>query len=145
MSKLTFLLSLFISAFCIAQPVKHVKWKTQFISSDKNSGEILITAEIEKGWHAYSQKPTEGPIPTSFKFTPSSAYELLGNTAESESREVHDKTFDAKVYMFDDKAEFRQKIKLNGAARIEITVEYMVCNDSMCVMEGPVKLSVHAP
>ena len=143
------ILSLFLLLACsvsFAQPVKHVKWTTEYKSTGKNEGEIVIKATIDKGWHTYSQKASEGPVPTSFKFAPSNSYELIGTPSESASIEEFDKTFEAKVFLFNDSAEFRQKIKLkNKSSNIAITVEYMTCNDAMCAMAGPAPPRVHAP
>jgi hypothetical protein len=138
MKKLFILLAFLVCGIVQAQNPKHVKWIPEY-----KDGTITIKAEIEKNWHTYSQKPSEGPVPTAFKFTPSADYELVGNTEESESHEEFDKTFDAKVYLFNDKAEFRQKIKIKKKSVIEITIDYMVCNDAMCIMEGPLKITVN--
>jgi thiol:disulfide interchange protein DsbD len=147
MKKLLTLIALIFGIYSgFSQAEKHVKWQTEFKDLGNNEGEINITAFIDKAWHTYSQKPSEGPIPTSFKFNPSSNYELIGKTEESASKEEFDKTFEATVFVFSDKAEFKQKIKLNSKKfNITVVVEYMICDASMCIMEGPITLNIAIP
>ena len=79
-------------------------------------GEIIITALIEKGWHTYSQRPTDaGPISTIISFPTSKQYTLIGKTEESNAHEEFDKAFEAMLFTFTDKAEFNQKIKFTKA------------------------------
>jgi DsbC/DsbD-like thiol-disulfide interchange protein len=146
MKKILFLILsiLSFSSFNALVP-KHVQWSVTYKSISATEGEIIISAAIENDWHTYSQKPTEGPLPTSFKFTASENYELVGNTEESAPHEEYDKTFEAKLFVFSNKAEFKQKIKLKKKhVTIDFVIEYMCCNSSMCMLEGPVKLSVKA-
>jgi len=136
--------TLLSSVAYFAQAQNPVTWKTNYTRSGE-AGVITITAAIEKGWHMYSQRATDaGPVPTSFTFTPSKNYQLDGKTIESETHEEFDQAFDAKLFSFTDKAEFSQKIKLNANAgfNIPIKVEFMVCNDRMCLPPRTVELSV---
>lgn len=128
-----------------AQPQNPVTWMASYKAVSATEGEIVITALIEKDWHTYSQRPTEaGPIPTSFKFTPNAQFKLDGPTTETDAHEEFVKAFDAKIFVFTGKAEFRQKIKLTGKGgfTIPFSVEYMCCNDMMCLPPKTVDLSV---
>jgi hypothetical protein len=139
------LLSVSILSPGIAQVHDPVKWSARYNPLSETEGELLITATIEKGWHTYSQRPTtDGPIPTSFTFTPSKKYELKGNTVESDAHEEFVKAFEAKIFVFKDKAEFRQKIKLKDGAGFDVPLklEYMSCNDLMCLPPKTIDLSV---
>ncbi|MBA3662699.1 MAG: sugar transporter [Bacteroidetes bacterium] len=142
------LLILLFAAFCFtgytAQTADPVKWHATYKSVSKTEGEIIISATIDKGWHTYSQRETDaGPIPTSFKFTPSKLYSLVGKTTESNAHEEYVKAFEAKIFVFHDKAEFIQKVKLTGkASLITFKVEYMCCNDMMCLPPKILELSV---
>jgi len=135
---------LFLYSGAKSQTQNPVKWQTNYKSISATEGEIIITADIEKGWHTYSQRPTDaGPIPTSFKYTPSKDYEVIGKTEESNSHEEYVKAFEAKIFVFTGKAEFKQKIKVKkkGVA-IVVKVEYMCCNDLMCLPPKTVDLNV---
>ena len=61
-----------------------VKWNFSSEKINDKESYLVITALIEKGWHVYSQFIEEGgPIPTSFKFTPTADYKLIGKVTES--------------------------------------------------------------
>jgi DsbC/DsbD-like thiol-disulfide interchange protein len=143
-----FILSLF-AIFVVSQAAAQqnpVKWSATYKSLSAGEGEVIITADIEKGWHTYSQRPApDGPIPTSFSFTPSKDYSLDGKTEESNPHEEYVKAFEAKMYVFNGKAEFKQKVKLNKKGiSIPFKVEYMSCNDMMCLPPKTIELSVKA-
>lgn len=124
-----------------------VNWTVSYKAGSGTEGEIIITAIIEKGWHTYSQRATiDGPVATTFNFPESKQYQLIGKMEESASHEEFDQAFGAKVASFSDKAEFRQKVKLNGKGPVTISfkVEFMCCNNNMCLPPKTVDLSVKA-
>lgn len=140
-----FLILLFPIIQGFSQAQNPVTWKASYRSVSATEGEIIISAVIEKGWHTYSQRPTtDGPIPTSFSFTPTKQFELSGKTEESEAHEEFVKAFEAKIFIFSGKAEFKQKIKIKakGGFTIPFKVEYMSCNDMMCLPPKTIDLSV---
>jgi hypothetical protein len=91
-----------------------VKWS--FSSEKLNDKEynLIITAKIEKGWHVYSQFIEEGgPIPTSFKFKPSSDYKLVDKVTESpKAVTAFDKNFNMQIAWHKDQVVFKQKVSL---------------------------------
>src|SRR4051812_40883527 len=103
------LLALFValtSTTSYAQAQDPVVWTATFRTISDKEGEILITGTVQKGWHTYSARPTDaGPIPTSITFAPSKEYQPEGKMIESGSTEEHDAAFDAKLYVFHEKAE----------------------------------------
>jgi thiol:disulfide interchange protein len=145
-SLLTFLCGLFLLATTpsLAQIQKPVKWS---YSAEKKGEEVtlLLKATIEKGWHLYAQNiPDGGPIPTSFKFNPAKAYTLVGVPVEPKAEEVHDPNFDMKLRFFENQVTFRQKIKVAGpqAFNVEGSLEFMVCNDQMCLPPEEIEFSI---
>jgi hypothetical protein len=145
MKNVFFLLIALVSFFNVKSQ-NPVTWQATYKSISASEGEVIIVATIEKGWHTYSQKETDaGPINTIIKFTPSKEYTLVGKTEESNAHEEFDKAFDAKLFIFKDKAEFKQKVKLTGkAATINVKVESVCCNDNMCMPPKAVDLVVKA-
>jgi hypothetical protein len=145
---------LFALAFCLfaflglrSQGQNPIIWQAVYKPISATEGEIIITPKVEKGWHTYSQKVTaDGPVATSFKFTESKQYTLVGKVEETNVHEEFDKAFDAKIFVVTDKSEFKQKIKLVGktGATIAFKVEFMCCNDMMCLPPKTVDLSVKA-
>src|SRR5665213_4183744 len=75
-----------IAAICLtwttlsfAQILTPVHWSYAAKKTGPTSGVIFIKAIIDKGWHIYSvNQPDGGPIKTSFKFDPSTAYQAIG-------------------------------------------------------------------
>src|SRR3954469_18295436 len=103
----------FLSLNSFAQTHNPVTWQASYKPITATEGEIIISAKIDKAWHTYSQRAsTDGPIPTSFTFTPSKKYDLAGKTEESDAHEEFVKAFEANIFVFTDNAEFKQKIKL---------------------------------
>ncbi|WP_423147617.1 cytochrome c biogenesis protein CcdA [Rubrolithibacter danxiaensis] len=136
---------LFWSAFANAQIEDPVKWA--FSSEKINDKEVylVLKATIEPGWHVYSQFIEEGgPIPTSFKFTPSADYSLLGRVAESpKAISAFDKNFDMQISWHEKQVIFKQKIKLNTAkTSVKGVLEYMVCNDKQCLPPTEVEFTI---
>lgn len=147
MRTLTAILITIISFFngLYAQAINPVKWSATFEKMNEKEGYIQIKADIDKGWHTYSQRPTDaGPIPTSFTFTPSKGYDLIGKTEEDGAHEEFVKAFDAKIFVFTGVAMFKQQIKLNakGKQSIPLKVEYMCCDDMMCLPPKTVDITV---
>ena len=124
-----------------------VKWAYSVENVNDNEATLVIKATIEKGWHVYSQYIKEGgPIPTSFKFTPSKDYKLIGQVVElPKAKSGNDKNFDNMLISWhENTAFFRQKIQLNRPKTIvEGVLEFMVCNDRQCL--PPTEVSFKIP
>jgi thiol:disulfide interchange protein DsbD len=129
-----------------AQIQKPVKWSfaVEQKEGDKNAT-LILKAKIDKGWHLYAQDIAPGgPIPTTFKFTPDARYALSGKTSEPFAEEVHDPNFDMKVKYFGEEAVFRQKIVLKGGEAFSVkgSLEFMVCNDNMCLPPEEIEFDI---
>lgn len=129
----------------MAQIEDPVDW--QFAATAVNKGEVdlVFKAVIEPGWHVYSQFIDEGgPIPTSFTFDPSSAYERVGDVSESPApTAAFDQNFNMDIAWHDNEVTFRQRIKLHEPTTVGGTVEFMVCNDEKCL--PPTEEEFHIP
>ena len=102
----------------------------------EDSYEILITANIENGWHLYSQNVEEGgPIPTTFSFDSAAGIALIGDVEEPKGQVVDDPVFEMRIKFFEGRAVFKQRIKLTDLSiqTLNFSVEYMVCNDTQCL------------
>lgn len=144
---LTLCLALLVCTGAFAQAKNPVNWTASYKSISATEGEIIITALIDKGWHVYSQTEVkDGPIPTSFSFTPSKDFQLQGKTEEGSGHEEMDPAFGVKTITFESKAEFRQKIKLTAKPgfTVPFKVEFMCCDNSMCLPPKTIELSVKA-
>lgn len=123
-----------------------VKWNAVY---GDTKDEIIITANIEKGWHIYSQNVSSevGPIATNFNFSSENNYELIGKPTEEGAKEEFDKMFDAKISSFENQAIFRQKIKRKNPAEFKspVKIEYTTCNSAQCFPAKTIELLLNAP
>ena len=137
MNKILFLIvaSLF-SLATMAQVKDPVKWTATSRKSALGT-EIVFTATMPKPWHIYSQFTGEGgPVATNFSFSKNPLVTMEGKAKEvGKLKEQYDKLFDTKVKYFADKVEFVQPVKVKGNVKtnLNVTVEYMTCDDTQCL------------
>jgi hypothetical protein len=113
-----------------------VKWSftSEQVAGTSDEFVLKFTAKVDKGWHIYSQTVTDGPVPTSFKFTvDDKSYRLIGTTEEPKGEKIHDIAFDADIISFEGTVVFTQKIKVvSNPSTFNVELEYMTCNNSQC-------------
>jgi len=139
-------LGLFISTVSFGQIEDPVKWNFEVVSVSDNEVDVVITAEIEDSWHLYSQY-VEGPIPTTFTFFDNKSLEFIDGIVESTPHEDYDKSFDTILKYFEEKAEFRQRVKLlsDSVSVLKGEFEFMVCNNGMCLPPEWVDIELELP
>ena len=127
-----------------AQILTPVKWSYAAKKTGKNEAVVFIKATIDDGWHIYSQTVKDGgPVKTSFTFSPSTAFTLVGNTIEPTPITRNEKVFKMDVSYFEKSVIFQQKIHLNsGQATVKGTLEYMTCNDHQCLPPDDIDFSI---
>lgn len=143
MKKYIVLIAILSGFMMTAQIHDPVKWETSVKKISDTEYELTATAAIEEGWHLYSQSvPENGPKPTVFTFESNANYLKKGNTKEEEGHEVDDPIFEMRIKYFDIKAVFIQRIKLKTSEQFTVNavVEFMVCNDTMCLPPKEVDL-----
>ncbi|MVN76048.1 thioredoxin fold domain-containing protein [Hymenobacter sp. HMF4947] len=128
-----------------AQIERPVTWK--FAAQPGAAGEatLTFTAAISGNWHIYSQFIEEGgPEPTSFKFTPSPDYELVGKVSEEPTPvKMFEKAFNMNIAYFPKRAVFSQKIRLKAAqTTVKGTLTFMACNDEKCLPPDDLDFSI---
>ena len=133
--KLIFSLFLFlISIYLINGQDNPVKWD---IIHNIEHQELEFKATIDNSWHLYavhSPNPNEGPLPTEFNFSENEGIKIIGSISESKPISVFDANFGVQVSYFETKAIFKQKIEvLKKNSLLEINIDYMVCNEHMCI------------
>ena len=109
-----------------------VKWSGVY---SKKTDEVILTATIEKNWHLYSQyiSPNAGPVATKITFLKNKKVKIKGKLLEENVHAFYDENFMAHLSVFDDKAIFRQKIKVKKSTDLKLVITYMVCDDSRCL------------
>jgi len=134
-----------LSAFgAFAQLENPVSWSYAAKKISKTEAVVYLKATIEDDWHIYSQniKPG-GPNKTTFTFTPSKDFTLVGKPTEPKPITKFEKVFKMDVLYFENEVVFQQKIKLNkGTTVVKGKVEFMVCNDKQCLPPSDVTFSI---
>jgi thiol:disulfide interchange protein DsbD len=136
---------LLISAASYAQIETPVKWSYAAKKLNNNEAVVFLRATIQDGWHIYSLNVGDGgPIKTSFKFTPSKEYTLVGTVAEPAPIKKYEEAFKMNVTYFEKTVTFQQKVKLKSGklAAIKGQLEYMTCNDKKCLPPEDVDFSI---
>ncbi|MBU2020120.1 MAG: protein-disulfide reductase DsbD N-terminal domain-containing protein [Bacteroidetes bacterium] len=120
------------SVFLAFSQDKVVSWRSGY---DQETKQINIYANIQEGWHLYAQAvdPMAGPIPTSFTFKVQGNAKLFATVAEPEPIKAFDENFESEVLYFEKEVKFSQKVLYEAPSTIEYTVNFMVCNDVMCL------------
>lgn len=134
-----------ISAFSQAQIHNPVRWSTSTEKVNESDFDLVLTADIEPGWHLYSQRvPEGGPIATTISFTEDpGSFQLLGSPEEGEGHEEFDNVFEMDIKYFETRAEFRQRVRVLTDEKVSVVgvVEFMVCDDANCLPPTEVDIS----
>jgi thiol:disulfide interchange protein DsbD len=120
----------------IAQQLDPVKWKYSVKETSATEAELVFTAQLDKGWHLYSQYTSpDGPLAIEFTFEESKDYERVGKVMEPKPHEEMDDIFKCIVKSFSGKVVFRQKVKRLSDKDFTVkgTVSYQLCNDGSCI------------
>ncbi len=115
-----------------------VSWTAEVEQKNDSIYDLIFKAELEPGWHLYSQEEVEagGPLPTEFSFnTEEGKYELVGETVEPDGVALFDPVFEMDIKYFEDEVTFVQTVKtINGSyPTIEAEVFFMVCDEEQCL------------
>jgi hypothetical protein len=127
--------SLYIFLFFIAYTgtaQNVVQWSHTF---NEKEGTVDIKADIQEGWHLYSQHVANdiGPVPTSFLFDENEEVKLIGKVYEPKPEREYDENFEAMLDFFKGSVIFQQRVSLKKSTSLTYTVTYMVCDDTMCL------------
>lgn len=133
MKKLVFIFLFTFSSALIAQIQNPIKWSTTVEKISDKEYDLIITAEIERDWHLYSQYTADGgslPIFISKK-QDDKDFELIGKAVESDTVKKYSEIFEVYESFFEHKAILKQRIILNNdslnSASINLTGQ--VCKE----------------
>jgi len=138
MRRICTLLLLALSGTLFGQIQDPVDWTFTWNELDNGNYELISTATIEDGWKIYSQylESDDGPVRTSFMYDDESAFEMVGKNEEGgDIEQGFDDLFGMNVISLKKKATFTQRIRLKEGMSGPITgyLEFMACNDEMCL------------
>ena len=126
-------------SFSNAQVLDPVKWSSSVEKLSETEYNLVFKANIEDHWHLYTQKYIEGGnLPTEFIYDSIAStddFKLIGKAKESESITAFDEVFALDLNFFEEKAVFKQKIKvLNSDLKtIKAEILYQACDDKSCI------------
>src|ERR1035437_4319388 len=133
-------------SFAFGQKQYPVKWMAGVEQNSDGEATLVFTANIQKGWHIFSQfTPDGGSLPMVFTYTPSKGYLLNGKTVEPKAHVAYDKDFKVDVWTFTGSPVLRQKIKVKSKEKftIEVKIEYQACIDQCIFADTTLVLTVN--
>jgi len=143
------LLASFVSVFYLissAQSSKQVTWTFTSKKIADKTYEVHMNANINGKWHLYSQNAGEGPLSTSFNFTKNPLLLMDGKVKEvGKLKKIFEETFNSEVRFYEKSVNFIQVVKVRGNAKTNLAgkVEFMVCDDKLCLPPGEVEFSIN--
>jgi len=143
-SVLIITLMLFVMG-AFAQIESPVKWSYAAKRLSNTEAVVFLKATIQDGWHIYSLNVGDGgPIKTSFSFSPSKSYSVIGKAIEPTPVTRFEKAFSMNVSYFEKSVIFQQKIKLKSAEATVVKgkLEFMTCNDMKCLPPDDLDFSI---
>ena len=99
---------------------------------------MLLTAEIQDGWHLYATEETEGgPFATQIKLADNSPFRLAGSIVSPEASVVFDPNFEQDVSYYENTQVFKLPVQIKpdlqpGKKEIKVQVKYQVCSGMTC-------------
>ena len=133
-SFLTVIFTLLVTVSWAEDPVT---WSVKSNKLGNQEYEVTITANLESGWHLYSQflKSDEGPLSTYITYNLNGVFETIGLTKEVNIENKYDPVWDMEISFFSHIAVFKQKIKSLNPDSLVFTgnVNYMICDETQCL------------
>jgi hypothetical protein len=126
--------------FAFAQ--NHVNWTFEY---DNTMKKVVAYGRIDPHWHVYSSrtKKNAGPIPVSFIFEKNNDAIQKGKPREEGIPvRLFDPNFDAVVFQFENIYIVEIPFKIRKTTTLKGTVNYMVCDDKMCLPPIDVPFSI---
>ncbi len=135
-----FLSTLIIACIALmanAQVKNPVKWVFETQKIDAKNYNLIITATIDPGWHIYTiDHQGDIGVATSFNFNKNPLGELKGGVkTTSKPKKAKDPSTGEMVAFYEGKVVFTQTIALKSPVKTTYTgtVEFMACDDKMCL------------
>ena len=107
----------------------------------KNGIELTFEGDIENNWIVYSSKlKVDGPLPCVITWDKSDDFEVIGELEGLKPKRKFDKVWEGNIDYFDEKATFKQKIKiLKPNTKVSGVMRYQACidnpEDGRCINE----------
>jgi thiol:disulfide interchange protein DsbD len=139
--------STLLSFALLAQSSKQVKWNFTSKKIADKTYEVHMTAIINGDFHMYAQNAgVEGPLPTAFAFTKNPLLVLDGKVKEKGKLvKKYESVWSGSVNYYEKTVNFIQTVKVRGTAKTNLAgkVEFMVCDEKLCLPPAEVEFSVN--
>ena len=124
-----------------------VKWSYDAKKLGANKYELHIRANIDAGWHLFSQKQPESAIalPTTIQFTKNPLISLKGKIKEQgDLKKRKEETLDIESWLYEGEVSFVQLIETKGKAKTNVNgnIEFQVCTDEKCLPPATISFSI---
>jgi len=144
---LTSVLAVFMATLVFAQSGTKVKWDYIIKKIGDNKYEVRMVANIQQGWHLYSQtqSPDAIALPTTITFAKNPLITVSGKTKEiGKVVNAFDKATQSRSRFYSNKVEFVQIVTLKRNVKTSIVgdVEFMVCDDKQCLPPDKSKFTI---
>ena len=130
-------MAFFAGLMLMAQSSKQVKWDYSTKKIGDGLYEIHMTATVNGNYHIYSQTlAVDGPVPTSFKFTPNPLLVLNGKVKEQgKVIKKYEAVWSGNVSYYEKTVDFVQVVKIKTKAKTNLSgsIEFLVCNEKECL------------
>jgi thiol:disulfide interchange protein len=122
-----------------------VHWKFASVAIAENKYAVTFTANIDKGWHLYSQFLKDGgPVPTTFKFDNAPDLSLVGKVTEKPiALSGFDQSFQMTILYHEHQVTFTQIVKTKDPdAHLRGVLNFMVCSGQKCLPPTDVNFEI---
>lgn len=133
-----FIFLLICAASAFAQIIHPVKWDSSITMLNDTEGQIVLSANIDDGWHMYGfDLPDGGPRSTSITFSNITGASLMGDIIPSATpKEEVDMMFALKLRWWTSSVKFIQNFKLlsgSDGCSFKADIIYQACDNSRCI------------
>jgi len=115
-----------------------IVWQYSAKKIAERTYEVHLTAQLEAGWHAYSQQQPKDAVaqPTEIHFKPNPLVSITGKVKEVGALEKwKDEASGIMANQYANKVDFIQVVRLKANVRTNVSgsLTYQVCTDEMCL------------
>ncbi|MBO6118699.1 MAG: thioredoxin family protein [Bacteroidales bacterium] len=119
------------------------KWTFKTNKINDSVADLVMTCNLQPGWHIYSQYTKGTELPIEFTFEKSSDYQRIGNVREPKYLAKYDKFAKDSTRYFESSAVFHQqiKVKTDKDFKVKGMVTFQLCENGSCIPPDDVEYS----
>lgn len=138
-----FVLAVLVSPVLAQEPVK---WTARVEPADLRvgeSGQIIFTATIDKGWHIYGVGKNGGDTRTTLEISPNSGFSVVGDAIEPPTGYLNDPMM-GKLAVHSGGTSLALPVRLMkpGGGKLVAKVTFQPCDDRSCLLQTTTELPI---